>query len=81
LSSCSWDQTKIPENIQHNKELIDFLSNDSRNKNGKFFCEIYDDVFLHYRAGSNWMREGKNVHETLTKRLKKVLITNTNHNV
>ena len=47
---------------------------DIRNKNGKFFCEIYDNVFLHYRAGGNWLREGLHVHKMLTKQLKEALL-------
>ena len=41
---------------------------------GKFFCEIYDNVFLHYRAGGNWRNEGINIHKKLTKELKEALL-------
>jgi hypothetical protein len=74
LWSCSWDINELPQNLQHNKELIDFLKTDVRNQNGKIFCEIYDNVFLHYRAGSNWMNEGLSLHNRLTQSLKKILI-------
>jgi len=74
LCSCSWNNTEVPDNIKGNKKLIDFFTNDVRNVNGKFFCEIYDNVFLHYRAGGNWMYEGMEVHKKLTKSLKKILV-------
>ena len=74
LWSCSWDQSELPENIKNNKPLIDYFVNDLRNNNGKYFCEIYDDVFLHYRAGGNWRNEGLEFHKKLTQELKKVLI-------
>ena len=56
-------------------ELIDFFTADPRNVNGKFFCEIYDDVFLHYRAGGNWMRQSPAMHSSLTNKLKEILIS------
>ena len=74
LWSTSWNITELPENLNENKELINFLQNDTRNNDGKFFCEIYDDVFLHYRAGCNWLHEGQATHNNLTSQLKKVLL-------
>jgi hypothetical protein len=71
LWSCTWYINELPQNLQDNKELIDFLKNDVRNQNGKFFCEIYDNVFLHYRAGGNWRNEGLTLHKQLTQSLKK----------
>jgi hypothetical protein len=74
LWSCSWDESEIPENLKNNSELIKFFKNDIRNTNNKYFCEIYDNVFLHYRAGGNWLEEGKEVHQNLTNTLLKTLI-------
>lgn len=74
LWSCSWNNTEIPDNIKDNKKLIDFFTNDIRNANCNFFCEIYDNVFLHYRAGGNWMQEGMETHKKLTKSLKEILL-------
>jgi hypothetical protein len=54
-------------------ELISFIQNDPRNENGKYFCEIYDDIFLHYRAGGNWLKEGMTFHKELTNKLRIVL--------
>ena len=73
LWSCSWDINELSKNFQDNTKLIDFLKNDIRNVNGKFFCEIYDNAFLHYRAGGNWRKEGLNIHRILTERLKSSL--------
>jgi hypothetical protein len=74
LWSTSWNIKELPEMFKENKELINFLQNDTRNKDDKFFCEIYDDVFLHYRAGCNWLHEGHATHNNTTSQLKKVLI-------
>lgn len=53
FSSLKWDENNIELN---NEKLLAFLKNDSRNKNGKFYCEIYLDKFFHYRGGGNWNR-------------------------
>ncbi len=74
LWSCSWNESEIPENLKNNSNLLKFLKSDPRNKDGKFFCEIYDKKFLHYRAGGNWMREGIRVHTVLSKLLKELLL-------
>lgn len=74
LWSCSWNNTEIPDNIKDNEKLIDFFTNDIRNVNSNFFCEIYDNVFLHYRAGGNWNHEGMETHKKLTKSLKEILL-------
>lgn len=71
LWSCTWNKTELPENI-NDINLINFLENDPRNVDGKYFCEIYDNVFLHYRAGGNWRGEGMNVHKKITHDLKQV---------
>ena len=69
LWSCSWDITELPTNIIESSPIIDFIKNDPRNSNNKFFCEIYDNVFLHYRAGGNWMNEGMDLHFNLSNNL------------
>jgi hypothetical protein len=74
LWSGSWDISELPKNLQLNTKLLYFLQNDIRNENGKFFCEIYDDVFLHYRAGGNWRNEGLTLHNNLSQMLKTCLI-------
>lgn len=74
LCSCSWDINELPKNLQDNVKLIDFLKNDTRNVNNKFFCEIYDNKFLHYRAGGNWRKEGLELHKLLSQKLKDALL-------
>ena len=74
LSSCSWDETELPDNLKNHDHLIQFLHEDVRNENGKFFCEIYDEKFLHYRAGCNWREEGMYIHKMLTKKLLQSLV-------
>jgi hypothetical protein len=73
LWSCSWNINELPKNLHTNTKLIEFLMNDTRNTNN-FFCEIYDNVFLHYRAGGNWRNEGLELHKTLSEKLKKTLL-------
>lgn len=74
LWSCSWDINELPVSLQDNVKLIDFIKNDVRNENNKFFCEIYDNVFLHYRCGGNWRGEGLHLHKELSEKLKKSLL-------
>lgn len=73
LSSCNWDATDLPENLRRCTSLINFLETDIRNVNGKYFCEIYEDIFLHYRAGGNWREEGMDMHRFLAQKLKEIL--------
>lgn len=75
LSSGSWDIDELPINLQNQTKLIHFIQNDVRNQtNGKIWCEIYDDIFLHYRAGGNWNNEGMNTHKLLSQQLKTNLL-------
>ena len=69
LWSCSWDSSEIPECIKNNNLLTTFLHNDSRNNRGKYFCEIYDNIFFHYRGGSNWMNNLNNNHNLYMQQL------------
>ena len=58
LSSLNW---QIPDlNVTLSSELFDFIVNDDRNVEKQIFTEIYDDKFLHFRAGSNWREEDSN---------------------
>ncbi len=74
LWSMSWNESEIPENLKEQKELLSFMKNDIRNKNNNFYCEIYDNIFLHYRNGGNWVGEGLNFHNNHSSNLKKVLL-------
>jgi hypothetical protein len=72
LWSCSWNENELPDRYSDRADLIQFLKEDVRNVGDKFYCEIYDDVFLHYRAGGNWNKEGMALHNMLTKKLQQV---------
>jgi hypothetical protein len=73
LWSGSWDMTEMPPDLKQNTKLMEFFQTDPRNTNGKYFCEIYDGVFLHYRAGGNWRNEGAAFHAHLSQLLKQCL--------
>lgn len=73
LWSCTWDESEYPSNF-YGENLLKLLKKDPRNVNGKFFFEIYDGKFLHYRAGSGWTGEGLEFHKNLTKELYDLLI-------
>ena len=72
LQSLTWDKTNLPNNLHDRISLINFLENDPRNINNKYFCEIYDNVFLHYRAGGNWQNTIK--YTDLIDNLKNILL-------
>lgn len=72
LPSLTWDT--LPKAYDY-PQLETFLRVDPRNVNRKFFCEIYDTSILHYRAGSNWLKNSFGLHKELTKRLSAVLLT------
>jgi hypothetical protein len=74
LWSCSWNESEIPENLNDNTKLIHFIKTDPRNQNGKFYCEIYDNKFLHYRAGGNWEKRNMNLHVALSLKLRQALL-------
>jgi len=77
LWSCSWNESEMPDNLKlldNYNELLTFFKEDVRNVNNNFYCEIYDNVFLHYRAGGNWNKEGMDLHNKLTEKLKKILV-------
>jgi hypothetical protein len=46
LWSLTWTIEELPKNLIDKKIIIDLLMNDTRNKNDKFFCEIYMNVFI-----------------------------------
>jgi hypothetical protein len=73
LWSLTWDISELPENLKKHACLIQYLEEDPRNKNNKYYCEIYDNKFLHYRAGGNWNREGLDLHIYLSEKLKETI--------
>lgn len=69
LWSTTWNENEIPQNLLKNNKLLEFLKQDIRNTNSLFYCELYDDVFLHYRGGSNWNHIDFNNYKTSTHKL------------
>jgi hypothetical protein len=57
LPSLTW--TTEDTEYRFSASQMKFLTTDSRNKAGKFYCELYGEQFLHYRGGSNWSGESK----------------------
>jgi hypothetical protein len=74
LCSNDWDSNHLPKEFLY---LKDFFENDPRNEKGKYFCELYDNKFLHYRAGGNWMNQSYSTHVNLSNKLKTLLLTNS----
>ena len=71
LWSCHWNYQDLPKDININ--IRQFLDNDVRNTNGKYFAELYNEKILHYRGGSNWMNNSNEMHNRLTQLLKVTL--------
>jgi hypothetical protein len=59
FASLNWNLEQI--SFQIPEKIFDFIVSDDRNREGKFFTEIYDEKFLHFRAGSNWREEPTHV--------------------
>jgi hypothetical protein len=66
-ASCQWDALNFPFDLS--VDWLFYLQNDSRNKDGKFFSELYDKTFLHFRAGGNWEQRSANEYTTNVKSL------------
>ena len=73
-ASGAWDTSYVNDTMKQKSNLITFLQSDPRNENGAFFCELYDNKFLHYRAGCNWRGEGLEMHRRLSQMLKDALL-------
>lgn len=74
LWSCTWDESEYPERHRGNEKLLNFLKEDPRNQDGKFFCELFDEIFFHYRAACNWMYQGMDVHRRLSAQLTDIFL-------
>jgi hypothetical protein len=55
LSSLNWELCDLKSKLA--PKVLEFITQDDRNINLKFYTELYDGKFLHFRAGSNWKRE------------------------
>lgn len=74
--SGKWNKNDIKIDIP--KSILNFCENDKRSifnfgSKDKYFSEIYDDIFLHYRAGGNWQNYKKDVHDECTNNLEKAI--------
>lgn len=72
LYSGGWDESDLPISI--NKNITKFLDNDVRNKNGKYFSELYHNKIFHYRGASNWMNDSFELHNSMLKLLYSTLM-------
>lgn len=72
LASLNWSSENQVANLS--ESLYSFIENDDRNLDGKFFCEIYDQTFVHYRAGSNWRGEEREIVQTRNHNFAEALI-------
>ena len=61
LASGTWTREDA-EDLSLGEPLRSWLESDYRNESGtRYFSELYDGKFLHYRAGSNWQRRDPSV--------------------
>lgn len=72
LWSCSWDKSEYPSNL--NKNILQYCIEDVRNVDNKYFCEIYDEKFFHFRAGSNWLNHNIESMKIIKNKLKDIMI-------
>lgn len=73
LSSGQWGFDEYPFDSV-STEWLTFCMNDSRNPpTGKFFSEIYDSTFFHFRAGGNWERRNPTEYQTSVQTLQSIV--------
>jgi hypothetical protein len=65
--SLQWNCANSTSNVS--QEVLEFCQQDIKNQNNLFWCEIYEDTFLHLRAGSNWEGIAKQIHDKRTSQL------------
>ena len=59
LPSLQWDHSDLTDIFSD--RIKEFIVEDERNINDSYYTEFYDEVFLHFRAGSNWRKEPAHV--------------------
>lgn len=75
LPSLQWSTessnsyTDIPDCV------LRFCEQDIKNVDGKFWCELYHNTFLHTRASSNWENICRSIHNHRTQALRQVLLS------
>jgi hypothetical protein len=71
FSSGSWGVDNFP--AQLDSRWLEFLTRDTRNQGSTFFAELYDNHFLHYRAGGNWEKRNPTEYMASVNSLKQVV--------
>lgn len=56
LHSGHWDALDFP--LTCDNKWLNYIKNDVRNTGTKFYSELYDNTFFHFRAGGNWEKRG-----------------------
>lgn len=51
-SSGCWGALDYP--LSCDTRWLNYIKNDPRNVEGRFYSELYDNTFFHFRAGGNW---------------------------
>jgi hypothetical protein len=67
LWSGQWSFDEFPATLD--ARWLSFFMTDPRNKDGKFYSELYDGKFLHYRAGGNWEKRSPEEYNACVKSL------------
>lgn len=73
LWSTSWNEDEFPENLKSNENIVRYIKEDTRNTNGQFFVEIYDNCIFHYRGGTWINMKNINLHKTNLSKLKNLI--------
>jgi hypothetical protein len=68
LWSTKWSFDSFPPSLD--SRWLSFFMTDERNQDGMFFAELYDNLFLHYRAGGNWEKRDPAAYNANVERLK-----------
>ncbi len=72
LRSTTWNLTELPYNLLNNTNFVKFLVNDNRNKDNKFFSELYLNVFFHLREGSGYANKDINKNNNICNSLNEI---------
>ena len=71
LQSLTWSSLDWPLDVD--TRWLQYAHNDDRNKDGKYFTELYDNTFFHFRAGGNWEKYSADMYERRVKPLTKLI--------
>ena len=71
LQSLTWSSLDWPLNVD--TRWLQYARNDDRNQDGKYFTELYDNIFFHFRAGGNWEKYSSDMYDLRIKPLTKLV--------